>query len=79
VARWDKNRDGEQFVVTLSSYEGYDMLSFRVWFEGKDGEMRPTKKGIAFSERHLPALFAALRDAYKAAKAAGLSVDANTQ
>lgn len=75
VARWDKNRDGEQFVVTLSSYEGYDMLSFRVWFKDKDGEMRPTKKGIAFSERHLPRLFAALRDAFKAAKGAGLQVD----
>ncbi len=75
VASWDKNRDGEKFVVTLSSYEGHDMLSFRIWFTDKDGELRPTKKGISFSERHLPALFGALREAFKAAKAAGLKVD----
>ena len=32
----------------MSEYEGHDLIDLRVWYDD-DGEMKPTKKGIAFN------------------------------
>ena len=73
LARWSRDREGKQiFIIGFDSYEGHDFLSLRLWFKDADGELRPSKKGIAFSARHLPKLFEALRAAYRTARETGL-------
>lgn len=34
--------------ITLDEYQGHDLVNIRVWYDAGDGEMRPTKKGLAF-------------------------------
>lgn len=52
----------ETIRARLDAFKGQRIINFRKWFEGTDGIDRPTKKGIAFSVRHLPE-FAALANA----------------
>ena len=43
-----KNRR-EVIRVSASEYEGHDLIDLRVWYADDDGDMKPTKKGIAFN------------------------------
>jgi hypothetical protein len=38
----------EVIRVSASEYEGHDLIDLRVWYDD-DGDMKPTKKGIAFN------------------------------
>jgi hypothetical protein len=63
VAEWWKNRGGETIRVSLSTYEGRNIVDVRTWFTGTDGVMKPGK-GFACSVKHLPKLIAALGKAH---------------
>ena len=62
----------ETVRVELDEYRGHQLLSVRVWFSDNAGEARPSPKGLSVDVRHLPALRAALDDAEREARTAGL-------
>ena len=72
IAVIEKN-SSEEVHVDLSEYRGHDLVSIRVW-ANYDGEKpkRPTKKGVTVKVEKLPELIAALQEAEKQARAAGL-------
>lgn len=51
----------EEIRVSMDEYQGHQLVSLRVWFEADDGEMRPSKKGLAFRVDLLPQVAAALK------------------
>ena len=53
----------EEIRVTLDEYQGHELVSLRVWFESPDGDMRPSKKGLAFRRELLPQILEALSGA----------------
>ena len=63
----------EEIRVSLSEWEGHDLVNIRVWSDPYEGdERRPTKKGIACKVALLPDIIAALQEAVVEAEAAGL-------
>ncbi len=61
--------------VDISEYKGHDMIGLRQWvqpYSGDDDERIATKNGIAFRLKDLPAVIAALEEAEKEARRAGL-------
>ena len=61
-----KNK-GEDIRVTLSNFKGHDLVGARVWFKVKDGEPRPSAKGITVNVKVLPELIGLLEAAEKKA------------
>lgn len=53
----------EELSVTIDTFRGYELLNLRIWFEGDDGSMRPSKKGVAVRMDLLPELREALEAA----------------
>ena len=51
----------ESIRVERISFQGHDLANIRVWFKAEDGEMRPSKKGIAVKLYLVPDLIAALQ------------------
>jgi Transcriptional Coactivator p15 (PC4) len=60
---WKNRRRDAAIVVSLSSYEGHDLVNVREHFVGSDGCMRPTPKGTAMVVARLPALAKAVTKA----------------
>lgn len=58
-----ERKEGEQLRLERRSYNGYPFLDLRVWFQGDDGEWRPTKKGLSIKPRELDEVIAALTKA----------------
>lgn len=50
----------EELRITLEDFKGHRLISFRVWYEAEDGDMRPGKQGLALRLGLLPELRAAL-------------------
>jgi hypothetical protein len=71
IASIGKNRS-EVIRVSLSEYNGHDLANLRVWFTADDGDMRPSKAGIAFRLEKLPAVIQALNDLEAEARRLGL-------
>lgn len=61
--------------AALDEFNGARIVNFRKWFCDKDGSDKPTRKGIAFAVRHLPAFAALVNDALARARADGLLPD----
>ncbi len=64
--------------VSLSEYKGHDMVGVRQWvapYEGGDSKRIPTKNGVSFKLKELPAVIAALQEAERVARRAGLFND----
>lgn len=57
----------EELRISLDEFNGHELLNLRIWFHTGDGEMRPTKKGVALKVALLPELLAALVEAEKVA------------
>jgi len=57
----------EEIRVTLSNFKGHDLVGARVWFKTKDGDPRPSQKGITVNVRVLPELIGLLEQAEKKA------------
>jgi hypothetical protein len=62
----------ERVRVELDEYAGKQLISARIWFFDKDGELRPTSKGLSVDIRHLSALREAIDQAERIARDAGL-------
>ena len=57
----------EDIRVTLSNFKGHDLVGARIWFKSKDGEPRPSSKGITVNVKVLPELIGLLEQAEKKA------------
>lgn len=57
----------EDIRVTLSNFKGHDLVGARIWFKTKDGDARPTAKGITVNVKVLPELIGLLEDAERKA------------
>ena len=73
VAKFWKNRQRRTaIVVSLSHYEGHNLVDVREYFTDEKGCMRPTTKGLAMVVRRLPEFSRALRLALEKARALDL-------
>ena len=64
--------------VEIREYKGHDMVGVRQWvtpYEGDDSDRIPTKNGVSFKVKELPAVIAALQEAEQEARGAGLFND----
>ncbi len=61
--------------VEIRRYKEHDMVGLRQWvmaYRGSDDERIPTKNGVSFKVKELPAVIAALQEAEREARLAGL-------
>jgi hypothetical protein len=75
VAKFFKNRRKDVIVVSLSTYEGCNLVDVRQHFHNEQGQMRPTNKGVAMVVLRLPDLAKAVNKALAKAKELGLLDD----
>ncbi len=64
--------------VEFREYKGHNMVGVRQWvapYEGGDSKRIPTKNGVSFKVKDLPAVIAALQEAEREARRAGLFND----
>ncbi len=59
----DKGSRGEVIRVEVTEYKGNHYLNLRVWYADKDGQLKPTQKGIAIPPDLYYDLKAAILDA----------------
>ena len=50
----------EEVRISISSYKGRKYLDIRVYYQGDDGEYKPSKQGVALSPELLPELETAI-------------------
>ena len=74
ISKFWKNRRHDAIVVSLSTYEGCNLVDVRT-HTMKDGHLVPTPKGVAMVVRRLPDLAAAVMKALAKAKELGLIDD----
>jgi hypothetical protein len=72
---WKNRRRDTAIVVSLSAYEGHNLINVREHFVGSDGCMRPTTKGLAMQVLRLPELAAGIAKALAKARELGLIDD----
>jgi hypothetical protein len=65
---WKNRRRDTAIVVSLSAYEGHNLVNVREYFVGSDGCMRPSTKGLALIVRRLPELSNVIRKALEKAR-----------
>jgi Transcriptional Coactivator p15 (PC4) len=76
VAKFWRNRwRRDAIVVSLSTYEGHNLISVRTHTTSQDGKMLPTTKGVALAIARLPELAAAVQKALAKARELGLIDD----
>lgn len=75
IAKFWKNRRGEAVIVSLSTYEGHNLVDLRTHGTDRTGRLVPTTKGLAIVVLRLPDLAAAVIKALAKARELGL-VDA---
>lgn len=69
IAKLWKNRQRQiAIVVSLSSYEGHNLINIREYFTDRAGCMRPSTKGLSAVVRRLPELSKALSRALQKAR-----------
>ena len=61
ITEVEKGRD-EVIRIEVSDYEGHDFAQVRVWYE-KDGDWRPTKKGVTFNVKNIDQIIEGLQGA----------------
>jgi len=61
----------EHLRIELHEFNGYDLVSLRVWFE-KGGEMLPSAKGVTISAALIPQLRKAFEAAERVAAERGI-------
>jgi hypothetical protein len=72
VAKFFKNRRKDVIVVSLSTYEGTNLVDVRQHFTNESGQNRPTSKGVAMVVLRLPDLAKAINKALAKARELGL-------
>ena len=58
--------NGEVIRIEISEFKGQQYLNIRTWYTDKEGELKPTQKGITVR----PELFAQLKEGLEAAEPA---------
>jgi hypothetical protein len=53
IEEFPKNKT-EDFKLSLSEYQGHILLDFRIFYKDKEGESKPTKKGITLNVKLFP-------------------------
>lgn len=53
----------ESYRLAWETYEGHEFLDLRIYYAAGEGELKPTKKGVAINRQVLPALIEALQAA----------------
>lgn len=74
IAKFWKNRRHDAIVVSLSTYEGKNIVDVRM-HAMKEGRLLPTPKGVAMVILRLPELQKAITKALAKAKELGLLAD----
>jgi hypothetical protein len=72
IVKFWKNRKGDAVVVSLSTFEGRNLVNVRQHFTSKDGKLLPTSKGLAMQVLRLPELVKAVEKALSKAREIGL-------
>jgi hypothetical protein len=72
VARFWKNRRHDAIVVTLSTFEGRNIVDVRQHFMNQAGQLQASPKGVAMVVLRLPDLAAAITKALAKARDLGL-------
>lgn len=54
----------EKIIVSTGTYKGYDFVDVRVYYQDKDGEWKPTRKGVAVPPDKLEELIDLLMKAH---------------
>jgi Transcriptional Coactivator p15 (PC4) len=71
ISKFWKNRRHDAVIVSLSTYEGHNLVDLRT-HAMKEGRLVPTPKGLAVVVRRLPELVDALTKALAKARELGL-------
>jgi hypothetical protein len=74
ISKFWKNRRHDAIVVSLSTFEGKNLVDLRM-HAMKEGRLVPTPKGLAMVVRRLPELAAAIDKALAKARELGLIDD----
>jgi len=72
AGKFFKNRRKDVIVVSLSTFEGKNLVDVRQHFTNTHGQNRPTTKGVAMVVRRLPDLAKAINAALAKAHELGL-------
>ncbi len=75
VHQFWKNRKHDAIVVSLSTFEGRNLIDLRQHYMTKDGKLAPTQKGLAMVVLRLPDLAKAITKALAKALELGLLDD----
>ena len=67
ISEFQKNKM-EDFKLSLTEYQGHNLLDFRIYFKDKQGESKPTKKGVTVNVKFFSELKKAIMDAEKILK-----------
>jgi hypothetical protein len=67
IADFQKNKT-EDIKLSLTEYQGHKLIDFRVYYKDKEGESKPTKKGITVNIKFFPELKEAILKAEKILK-----------
>ncbi len=62
ISEFPKNKT-EDFRLSLTEYQGHNLLDFRIYFKDKEGESKPTKKGVTVNVKLFSQLKQAIMDA----------------
>jgi Transcriptional Coactivator p15 (PC4) len=71
VAEWPVN-EREVARVSIEKFKDARLINCRKWFRTENGELRPSKRGIALGVGHLPKLVEAFTGALSIARDRGL-------
>ncbi len=72
VAKFWKNRRHDAIVVSLSTFDGRNIVDVRQHFMNGEGKLQPSPKGIAVTVLRLPDLADAITKALAKARQLGL-------
>lgn len=62
IAEFPKNKT-EDFKLFLTEYQGHKLIDFRIYFKDKEGESKPSRKGITLNVKFFPELKQAIAEA----------------
>jgi len=51
----------EKIIIENSEYKGHELVSLRIYFQSKEDEWLPTKKGVSFRKDQLDEVLDALQ------------------
>jgi hypothetical protein len=58
-----ERNETEVMRVSVAEYKGRKYVDLRIYFEGDDGEWKPTKKGVTVQPDRVPDLISLLKKA----------------